>query len=180
MKRLSVALMVAGLLSLPRPALAHGDIRDSSPSAGTRVTEAPEEVTLILAEPAASGSTVVVTDGCGEEVSGALEIRREILDTTITGGQPGRWLVNLRSISAVDGHVIKEAFTFKVAGKKDCSGQPGNDIEPETDISPDTSSRPPIENPDEEGSSFPVIPFAVGTVAVVGVALAVRRRRDRM
>ena len=178
LKRLVAAGVLAmGAVVFPSPALAHGDLRESSPEAGSRVAEPPQEVTLTLAEPAAEGSTVVVTDGCGEEVSGPLDIKRGILTAQIAGGQPGRWLVDLRSISAVDGHVIKEAFTFKVAGK-DCSPDAA-DIEPETDISPGTSSRPPIENPDEEGTSFPVIPFALGTVAVVAVALAVRRPRDR-
>ncbi len=179
LKRLSTVIaLTAALSAMPTAAWAHGDIRDSSPSAGTRVTRPPEEVLLILAEPAADGSSVVVTDGCEREVSGPLDIRREILTTPISVGEPGRWLVNLRSISAVDGHVIKEAFTFKVAGRKDCTPEDGDD-EPETDISPDTSSRAPIENPDEEGTSFPVIPFALGTVAVIAVALAVRRPWDK-
>jgi len=170
-----VAATFALLLGLPSAALAHGDIRDSSPAAGTEVTKAPAEVTLLLAEPAAKGTTVEVTDGCEREVSGDLKLTREVLETPIAGGEPGRWLVRLRSISAVDGHAIKEAFTFKVSGKKDCTP----DDEPDTDISPDTSSRAPIVNPDEEGTSFPVIPFALGTVAVVAVALAVRRPWDK-
>lgn len=179
LKRLSTVIaLVAALAALPTAAWAHGDIRDSSPAAGTRVTKPPEEVVLILAEPAAEGSTVVVTDGCEREVSGLLDIRRDILETPISGGEPGRWLVNLRSISAVDGHVIKEAFTFNVVGKKDCTAGEGDDIEPETDISPDTSSRAPIENPDQD-TSFPVVPFALGTVAVIAVALAVRRPWDK-
>lgn len=133
---------------------------------------------MILAEPAASGSTVVVTDGCEREVSSdALDVKREILTAPINEGEPGRWSVNVRSISAVDGHAIKEAFTFRVAGQKDCSQE--DDVEPETDISPDTSSREPIENPDQEGTSFPVVPFALGTIAVVAVALAVRRPWDK-
>ena len=179
LRRLCVAVAGAvGVLSLPSVALAHADVRDSSPAAGTTVTKPPKEVTLILAEPSAEGSTLVVTDGCGEEVSGALDIRRDILETPIAGGRPGRWLVELRSISAEDGHAIEESFTFKVEGQKDCN-QGTDDIEPETDISPDTSSRPPIDNPEEEGTSFPVTPFLLGTVAVVAVALAVRRPRDK-
>ena len=180
LKRLfAVLTLLAALMALPGVALAHGDIRDSSPAAGTLVTKPPKEVTLLLAEPAAEGSTVVVTDGCGREVSTTLDVRRGILETAIVDAQPGRWEVKLRSISAVDGHAIKEAFTFKVAGKKDCATEGGANISPGTDISPDTSSRPPIDNPDEEGTSFPVVPFALGTVAVVAVAVAVRRPWDK-
>jgi methionine-rich copper-binding protein CopC len=174
-----VAATFALLLGLPSTALAHGDIRDSSPAAGTEVTKPPAEVTLLLAEPVAQGSTVEVTDGCEREVSGDLKLTREVVETPIAGGEPGRWLVRLRSISAVDGHAIKEAFTFKVSGKKDCTPEDGDDVEPDTDISPDTSSRAPIVNPDEEDSSFPVVAFALGTVAVVAVALAVRRPWDK-
>lgn len=172
-------MLLAALVALPGVAQAHGDVRDSSPAAGTRVTKPPKELTVILAEPAAQGSTVVVTDGCEREVSGSLDIKRDILTTPIADGRPGRWLVNLRSISAVDGHAIKEAFTFDVAGKKDCTAEEGDAVEPDTDISPDTSSRAPIVNPDEDGTSFPVVPFALGTVAVVAVALAVRRPWDK-
>lgn len=163
---------------MPGVALAHGDVRDSSPAAGTRVTEPPKEVVLILTEPVADGSTVVVTDGCEREVSGSVETARDILTTPVTDGEPGRWRVNLRSVSAVDRHAVEEAFTFDVAGKKDCT----NDDEGAglgTDISPDTSSRAPIHNPDDESSSFPVVPLALGTVAVVAVVLAVRRPWDK-
>lgn len=178
LKRLLAMLaLIAALSAVPGAAFAHGDIRDSSPSAGTLVTRPPKEVVLILAEPAAQGSRVVVTDGCEREVSGGLDIRREIVTTAITDGQPGRWLVDLRSISAVDGHAIKEAFTFNVEGKKDCTND--DDSDDDTDVSPDTSSRGPIVNPDEEGTSFPVVAFALGTVAVVAVALAVRRPWDK-
>lgn len=178
LKRLSAATAFAAVvLGLPGTALAHGDVRDSSPSAGTIVTKPPQEVVVILAEPASDGSTVVVTDGCEREVSGKVDTRRNILQTPIEGGVPGRWMVSVRSISAVDGHVIKEAFTFRVDGKKDCAADEDDDVEPDddTDVSPDTSSRAPIDNPDSGGTSFPVVPFALGTVAVIAVALAVRQ-----
>jgi methionine-rich copper-binding protein CopC len=169
--------LAALVLGLPGTALAHGDVRDSSPAAGTRVTKPPQEVVVILAEPVSDGSTLVVTDGCEREVSGKVDIRRDILETPIEGGVPGRWMVSVRSISAVDGHAIKEAFTFRVQGKKDCSADEDDDVEPDddTDISPDTSSRAPIDNPDSGGTSFPVVPFALGAVAVIAIALAVRR-----
>lgn len=177
LKRLSAATALAAVvLGLSGTALAHGDVRDSSPAAGTVVTKPPREVVVILAEPASDGSTLVVTDGCEREVSGKVDTRRDILQTPIEGGAPGRWTVSVRSISAVDGHAIREAFTFRVDGKKDCSADEDDDVEPDdTDVSPDTSSRAPIDNPDSEGTSFPVVPFALGTVAVIAVALAVRR-----
>lgn len=139
------------------------------------MTKPPKEVVLTLSEPAAEGSTVAVTDGCGDEVSGALDIRREVLETAITGGRAGRWRVDLRSVSAADGHATRETFTFKVTGRKDCRGAAGDD----TQISPGTSSRPPILNPDEEETSFPLVAVALGAVAVAAVLLAIRRPWDK-
>lgn len=175
LERLSAVIVaVVVVLSPAGAAQAHGDIREASPEVGTRVSEPPQEVVIVLAEPAAEGSTVVVTDGCGQEVSGSLAIRRDVVEASIERGEPGRWKVSLRSISAADGHLVKETFSFKVSGRRDCSQDDGAVPDEGTDISPDTSSRPPIENPDSGGTSFPVIPFALGTVAVLAVALAVR------
>ena len=165
---LAVAVMVVGA----GPVWGHGDIRSASPEDGARVRRPPREVALVLAEPAASGSSLVVTDGCKEEVSGEPVADGENYSVPISGGRPGRWSVKLRSISSVDGHVIKAGYSFTVAGKKDCSAEP-SPSDDETD-DPNTSSRPPIANSDD-GSSFPVLPFALGTVVLVGIAVALRR-----
>lgn len=160
-------------------AWAHGDIQDSSPAKGTRVAEPPQEVTLILAEPAAEGSSVEVTDGCDLEVSRAVEIERQILTVGVEGGQPGSWTVDLRSISAVDGHLVKESFSFKVAGKKDCSAladPEAGDGEEEDIAGNQTSSRPPIDNPDQP-TGPPILPFLIATIVIVGAAVALRRQR---
>lgn len=134
---------------------------------------APREVALVLAEPPASGSSLVVIDGCREEVSGEPIAEGDDYSVAIDGGRPGRWTVRLRSISSLDGHVVKAGYSFTVAGKKDCATEstPGED---ETDGA-DTSSRPPIANTENEGSSFPVVPFVLGTVALVAIAVALRR-----
>jgi methionine-rich copper-binding protein CopC len=161
-------VVAAGLLLvLASPfsaAQAHGDIRSSSPAAGERLDEPPGSVSLVLAEPAAQGSTLVVRDGCGERVSGA-----EVID----GANFSAWKVVMRSISAVDGHAVDATFSFRVAGQRDCSEEPRT---PTPDESATISSRPPIANPDPPDSGgFPIVPFAVGTVVLVGLALAVRK-----
>lgn len=176
MKTFKILLTGVFVLALPGlsagPAAAHGDISSSSPEADARVRRAPREVRLVLAEPPAAGSSLTVVDGCGDKVSGDPKRNGQNFSAAINGGRPGRWRVQLRSISAVDGHVISDRFTFQVAGKRDCSSEPK---EPKNDKGDDvdTSSRPPIENEDD-GSSFPIVPFALGTVAVVGVAVALR------
>ena len=168
---LAVALALALGAVWAGPAWAHGDIQSASPEEGSKVRRPPGEVALVLAEPPAAGSSLLVTDGCKEKVSGEPVADGDNYSVAIEGGRPGRWTVKLRSISSVDGHVIKAGYSFTVGGKRDCSAEPTPDGE-ETE---DTSSRPPIANPDEEGSSFPVVPFALGTVVLVGIAVALRR-----
>ncbi len=164
----ALALLLLGALA--SPASAHGAIARSSPDAGSVVPKPPKEVTLTLAEPPGPGSSLAVTDGCGRDVSGGETIQRDAFSATITGGRPGTWNVRMRSVSSVDGHVVKESFSFKVSGKRDCS--PGSDGD-QGEVA--TSSRPPIENPDAGGTSFPIVAFALGTLVLVGVAVAIRR-----
>ncbi|HJR45461.1 MAG TPA: copper resistance CopC family protein [Actinomycetota bacterium] len=166
-------LIAAALAASAAPAWAHGDIQSASPEEGARVRRPPREVALVLAEPAASGSSLVVVDGCKEEVSGEPVADGERYSVAIEGGRPGRWSVRLRSISSVDGHLVRAGYSFTLAGKKDCSSEPTP--EPDETDDANTSSRPPIANPDDDGTSFPVVPFALGTVALIGLAVALRR-----
>lgn len=170
----AVALLLSTLIP---PALAHGDIVSSSPESGARVKRAPRQVRLVLAEAPAAGSSLTVVDGCGDTVSGEPRRDAENITVAIDGGRPGRWRVRLRSISSVDGHVISQRFAFRVTGRRDCSEEPEDASDPAdaNDDEIDTSSRPPIENEDP-GSRFPIVPFALGTVAVVGVAVALRKK----
>lgn len=171
---IGVAMVLVG--GFAGPASAHGDIASSTPEAGAKVKKPPRRVSLVLAEAPAKGSTVTVTDGCGDEVSGEPQLNGDTIAVATDGDRPGRWKVQLRSISSVDGHAITDRFAFQVAGRRDCSDEVE---EPEDDVEePDTSSRPPIEN-DDDGSGFPVVPFALGTVAVIGVAVALRGPRKK-
>lgn len=159
------------------PAWAHGDIEEASPGADTTVRKPPRNVRVDLAEPPAEGSTLVVTDGCNERVSGDASIDEDILAVPISDGRPGRWRVKLRSISAVDGHLVKDSFSFRVRGQKDCSAEESpteaEDDEPAEDDEVELGDpQPPIQNTE---TSFPFVPFALGTVVLVGVAIALRR-----
>lgn len=177
MQALVLGLAAALVAWAGSPAWGHGDIQSASPEDGARVRRPPREVALVLAEPPAAGSSLVVTDGCNEKVSGVPVADGDNYSVAVEGGRPGRWSVKLRSISSVDGHVIKAGYSFTVAGKKDCSTEPS----PRDDETGDTntSSRAPIANPDDEGSGFPVVPFALGTVALVGIAVALRRPNSK-
>jgi methionine-rich copper-binding protein CopC len=147
-------------------ALAHGTYVSSDPAAHSKVAEPPAEVTITLSEKPAPGSTVSVVDGCNSDVAVNVKESGDDLVVALDPGQPGLWDVSFKSISAEDGHEVEDDFTFVVKGQKDCAAAANE--------SPSTSSRPPITN-DDEGSSFPVVPLAIGTIVVVGGALLLRR-----
>lgn len=175
-----VALVASLVVLSAAPAAGHGDITSSRPEAGARLNRAPQQVRLVLAEPPAQGSDVTVVDPCGDEVSGEPQRDGETISVSVDGGRPGRWRVQLRSISSVDGHVISDRFAFRVAGKRDCSpdeNAAGPDDNADEEADDEISSRPPIEN-DDPGSGFPVVPFALGTVVVVGIAVALRGKKS--
>jgi len=167
---LPVLLLV---LMAPPTALAHGVFTASSPEKGGRVRQVPEVVRVTLTEAPAQGSTMRVVDGCGRNVAAAVSLEGPELVAAVGGEiqpEPGAWKVAFRSISSVDGHTARGSFGFKVAGQRDCARQEGpTDEESE---SPETSSQPPIAN---DEASFPWIPFGLGTLVLVVVALVARR-----
>ena len=171
LKRLVVGLLVLGVhAAMASPATAHGEIVRARPAADTQVRRPPRGVRLVLAEAPAARSGLRVVDGCGDIVSGDPQRSGKSFSVALDGGGSGRWRVRLRSVSAVDGHVVSDGFTFRVAGKRDCpAGRDGAGDQAQVD----TSSRPPIENEDR-GSRFPIVPLALGAAVVVGVAVALR------
>jgi len=179
-KRLRWVIVVTGaagavVLAAP-PVAAHGDITTSSPQAGAAVRRPPPTVTVDLAEPPADGSTLVVTDPCGDEVSGESRIEGDSMSARISGGSAGRWRAQVRSISSVDGHLVRGSFSFRVRGQRDCSGDDeaaGNDGDGDDGDDVELGEpQPPLQN---DETSFPMVPFAVGTAVVVAAALALRR-----
>jgi len=177
--RSAIALTILVLFMLPAgPTWAHGDIESAHPAQGSKVTKPPREVSVHLAEPAAQGSTLEVTDGCKESVGGEAQIDGEMFTIPIEDGRPGRWNVKVRSISSVDGHLVKESFSFTVKGKKDCSPEESPDDDDSNSDDDDVElgdPQPPIEN---DETSFPVVPFALGTVVLIGLAIALRRSKS--
>lgn len=172
------SLLVALMVTLVAPvALAHGDITNTTPEEGTRVRKVPQVVAVSLAEKPARGSKLVVVDGCRNEVSGDPVLGGLTLSAPVADAQPGRWDVTLTSISAEDGHLVEDEYSFRVAGKKDCDGE--DDEEPSADPTEDVElgePQPPLQN---DETSFPMVPFAIGTLVLVGGALAVRRFGSR-
>lgn len=157
-------------------ASAHGVYTNSSPPKGERLGAVPDEVRVTLTEDPAHGSTIRVTDGCGRNVVEHVNLEGPDLVAVVGGHvapEPGAWRVSFRSISAVDGHPARGSFAFEVRGNRDCARDEGP-VDEKTE-SPDTSSQPPIVN---DETSFPWMPFALGTLVLVVVALIARRARS--
>lgn len=171
MRRLTWLVTAAGLVvAFYAPsAHAHGVIDAADPAIGARVQDPPESVVMTMTEAPAQGSIFLVTDGCDDEVSGLAQLSGDEVTIPIDAGEPGRWRVSFEALSSVDGHLVKGSYRFRVGGKKDCSA-------PETDTeTPGEESPPPVaEGPGDEGSSFPIVPVALGTAGVIGIAVLAR------
>ena len=170
-----VALTAGGViaLSVGAPAWGHADVKEVTPHANSRVGKPPREVKLVLAEPPGPGSTLQVRDGCRTNVveDVAADEEQSVLSGVLARGKPGRWRVRFESVSAVDGHFVRGGFKFTVAGKHRCREKGGRG-----DGGSNRQSRPnagPGGNSDT--SSLPVVPLALGTAALVGIALVARR-----
>jgi methionine-rich copper-binding protein CopC len=162
------------LLALaPTAAFAHGEIEKTVPEEGARLTEPPDHVTITLTEAPTQGAVLRVTDGCKENLVDEALIADRNLHSPLPAGQPGKWTVAYRAVSAEDGHLTKGRFSFTVAGEKDCSAAEG-----ETEIGPGTSPILPDE-PSDDGGDFPVVPVAIGGALVLIAAIAIRVGSDR-
>jgi methionine-rich copper-binding protein CopC len=170
------AVVTAGVvvaLSVGAPALGHADLEETTPSANSRLGKPPREVKLVLAEPPGPGSTLRVRDGCRANVveDVVADEGESILSATLARGEPGRWRVRFESVSAVDGHFVRGAFKFTVAGTHRCGEKKNGGARGSDRQGP--HNRDPRE--DSDNSSLPVVPLALGTAALVGIALVARR-----
>lgn len=160
----------------PTGALGHGEKVKTDPKDGATVSQVPKTVSVTLTEPPTEEAQFTVVDGCGDTVSGDPTVHDDMLMTTISGGEPGNWEASYRVISSVDGHQTKDTFAFKVGGKKNCSGDEPK--EPKKDTANGNPGGGTAQGPTDEetGSSFPIVPVAAGTVALVGLAFVIRTR----
>lgn len=167
------------------PALAHTELKSTTPAAKSTATEPVTEVTLtfsgLIRKP---GTTVTVT---GPDKASYSAGDAQVLDRTITQKVDplpvGAVTVEWRT-TAADGHALRGSFTFtnEVA-------PPTPTAEPSPTAAPATEARPPAavsaapagQAGDEESGSSGVA-WAVAAVAVLAVAalggLLWRRRRQ--
>ncbi len=171
MPRAFAALLGAGLFtfSLTMPAHGHGEFESARPEPGSALKAAPSAVAITLTEPPAPGTVVKVTDGCGRNVARDSSRDGQVVQAALAEGQPGRWRVQFRAISAVDGHSTRGSYKFRVRGRRDCTVDKKS---PEISGGEDTLIE--SDDPPEEGSDFPIVPFAIGSVLVIAVAAVLR------
>lgn len=172
LRRTVVAAVAAALVAMPGVAHAHGDQQKTSPADGSHNTRVPKTISVTLTEPPGPGSHVRAFDGCHDRVPGEISTSGNELVLALDGGQPGGWMVTWHAISSVDGHPTRGRFHFHVAGKRDCSTEVAENGDQIAGGESTRVSAPPQE---DDGGGFPVVPFAAGTVVVVGLAIFLRR-----
>lgn len=188
MKRVSLpAVFAAAILCLGAGAAwAHGDTVKRDPKKNARVA-IPKMVSVTLSEAPVPQSQLMITDGCGDNVTGDVSVEGETLQASIGDAQPGKWKAAYRVVSAVDGHPTEDDWSFTVQGTADCDGET-DEVEPTDEPSPEpttTDDEPSsaagddsgtTSTSDSEDSSFPVVPVVLGGVALVAVAAVVRAK----
>lgn len=176
MKR-SACVLVLALVAVfggVMPAHAHGELEKADPEPNAHLKSAPSDVTMTFTEAPSNDSVITVTDGCDSSV-----VKQSVVDGNdfvahLFTGQPGKWHATFRVISAEDGHLTKGAYSFEVAGKKDCSadGPPGKKSPGDHSGGggPDAT-----ENTPDGGGDFPVVPVVIAAIALIVVGVVVRR-----
>lgn len=174
-----LGLSLAAVVLAAAPAYSHGDVGSTIPEAGSTLKGPPDHLIINFTEPPAKPSVVVVHDGCNDNIIDEVEFEDRVAHVYLTDGQPGTWKVSYQVVSAADGHRTKGSYALKVQGKADCSDKPengggggnGNDAGDEgTAAGPRGGG-----GTDADESPFPMVPVALGSAAVIVLALVARR-----
>jgi copper resistance protein C len=113
---LSLVALSGLLLIVSAPAAhAHASLMHASPSAGSALSAAPQEVTLTFNDTLeAAFSKITVTDGNGIEVSqGKGQVNSNVMRVSLKPLAAGSYKVNWRAVST-DTHKTEGNFTFSV------------------------------------------------------------------
>ncbi len=125
---LLLSLLSAASLGAPSPAYAHASLLRSDPSPRSVMVDPPERVTLWFAEPLEPKfSEIRVLDSAGNRIDNG--------DTAVSPSDPkslsvglgpqgqGSYTVAWRNVSALDGHALRDSFSYSV-GTESAAGQP--------------------------------------------------------
>jgi copper transport protein len=144
---------------------AHPVYVDSSPGAFQSVPSSPAEVNVFFSEPIEleySSIRVLGPDGSAVDLNDPHNVEGDTASIGVTL-QPdlpeGEYTVTTSVLSAVDGHVVGETFTFGV----------GTAVQQQTSVGGQQQQQRDILSPEESISRFPGM---VGQVIVVGAAFA--------
>jgi methionine-rich copper-binding protein CopC len=164
----------AVLLGLSTPALAHGDLESSKPEAGSTIKKSIDTVTLTFTEEPLEDARVRVFDGCRQDIVDLTHVVDRTMHILLTHkGEPGKWKVEFKVVSAVDGHESEGSFGFTVKGKADCSEgeepSPGETAGPGAGADDDAARD--AEPTSDQGSDFPMIAVLIGALALIGIAV---------
>jgi len=155
-------------------ARAHGDLVSTIPKQDSKLKKPPDHLIINFTEPPAKGSVVTVRDGCRDDVVDELDFEERVGHVFLSEGRPGDWKVSYKVISAADGHKTAGSYSLTVAGKADCSEKPPKD-EPPKDNGSGEGPQATGDGGDDDESSFPVVPVALGSLGVIALALVARR-----
>jgi copper transport protein len=160
----ALLIIILGSYNLPQ-SFAHPVYVDSSPRAFQSVPSSPTEVNVFFTEPIEldySSIRVLGPDGNTVDLSDPHNVEGDTASIGVTL-QPdipeGEYTVTTNVLSAVDGHVVQETFTFAV----------GTTVQQQTSIGDQQQQQRDILSPEESISRFPGM---VGQVMVVGAAFA--------
>lgn len=162
---LPALLALIAVLAFGAPAAAHSELEAATPKPNAHLKAAPSKLVMSFSEVPSKDSVIEVLDGCKRSVVQTTTVSQSDLDIAVATGQPGKWKVSYRVISAEDGHLTQGSYSFEVAGSADCGKK----------TKPAGGGGSQGATSDGGGGDFPVVPVAVAGVVIVGVGLAVRR-----
>lgn len=143
-------------------ASAHAELGRAQPAAGSHLQGAPDRVWLDFTESLAPDSRVRVVDGCRRLVMRTQSVRGTRLEATLRTGRPGTWQVLYDVASSDDGHASTGSYSFLVAGLSRCEVPTGAQVT--------------AAHPTPTGTGWQASASLLGSVALVGAGLVVRRR----
>lgn len=113
----ALLVVLALLLTVPSPALAHSDLVGSTPRDGDTVSLRTDRLVLVFGDDLLPGSEqVVVRDAAGEDVvAGTPSVTGGTLEVPLDLSAPGPHLVTYRVLSG-DGHAVVGELSFDVVG----------------------------------------------------------------
>jgi copper resistance protein C len=182
-KRVLFPLVVLALaLAFPAAAYGHGTLESAIPPPDSTLGKPVNHLILNFTEPPTKDAVFKVVDGCGDDLIDQTAVQERTGHVfLVKGGEPGKWKVSYKVVSSVDGHVAKGSYSLKVKGKADCgdgdkpAGNGGGGGTGDNAGGGGDQAAPTDDSQEEDGSSFPIVPVAIGTVALVALAFIARR-----